>query len=132
MKIWIVAVQPSEDEKALAAQGLRAQLYTLRAQTLGAELIARLGSRYPVADAGTTRRWTAFPSFACLLASRQQAGEAVATSYWPSLYPGRHHTPVEVAEVRALADAYDAAQTERGDPRRACRGCVSDWSPPCC
>ena len=79
-----------------------------------------------------TRRWTAFPSFACLLAGGQQDGQPVTTSYWPSLYPGRSSTPVEVAEVRALADAYDAAQAERGDSRRACRGCVNDWSPPCC
>ena len=79
-----------------------------------------------------TRRWTAFASFACLLAGGQQDGQPVTTSYWPSLYPGRRSTPVEVAEVRALADAYDATQAERGDPRRACRGCVNDWSPPCC
>jgi hypothetical protein len=40
------------------------------------------------------------------------------TGYVPSLYGDRDH----VDSKRHLADAYDARQQERGDPRRAYRG----------
>ncbi len=57
-----------------------------------------------------TRRWTAFPSFAALLDAEG--------GYRPSL--GCPDT-AKVGALRVLADAYDASQAERGDPRRAMR-----------
>lgn len=69
-----------------------------------------------------TTKHTAFPSFAAMLAAEG--------GYRPSIYPGRFATAEEVAELRALADAYDAAQAERGDTRRAHRGCRSWWGEP--
>ncbi len=54
-----------------------------------------------------TRRCTSFETFAALIG---------AAHYWPTLRTdlGRRY--------RVLADAYDATQTGRGDPRRAYRG----------
>ena len=59
-----------------------------------------------------TQRWTAFRTFASLLLG---AEAGVKTSYRPSL---RKSHP----ETSLLADYYDAAQVEAGDPRRAYRG----------
>lgn len=67
------------------------------------------------------RRWAVCTGLADLM---EKGG-----SYRPSLYPGRYANAQEVQELRDLADGYDAAQTLRGDPRRACRGDASWWHP---
>jgi len=71
-----------------------------------------------------TAELTAFPTFRVML-------EALG-GYYPSLYTcqgdGRHNAsrvaadPGFYARIRALADAYDQAQANRGDERRAYRG----------
>ena len=58
-----------------------------------------------------TQRWTAFDSFADLL---RGSHTGPACGYRPSLRKDNR-------ETRELADLYDAAQIERGDPRRAAR-----------
>jgi hypothetical protein len=58
-----------------------------------------------------TQRWTAFDCFADLL---RGSHSGPTCGYRPSL---RRDNP----EARELADLYDAAQVERGDPRRAYR-----------
>ena len=59
-----------------------------------------------------TRKHTAFGSFAEMTEER--------TDYFPSLYcNGRGKRN---AEVKALADAYDADMTSKGSPKRAFRG----------
>ena len=58
-----------------------------------------------------TQRWTAFDCFADLL---RGSHEGPSCGYRPSL---RQSHP----ETRELADLYDAAQVECGDPRRAYR-----------
>lgn len=78
-----------------------------------------------------TARYTAFRSFAGLLAGGEQGPDAapVKTSYSPSIYPGQYAEQPEIDELRALADGYDAAQAERGDARRAYRGPAAWWLP---
>ena len=58
-----------------------------------------------------TQRWTAFDSFADLL---RGSHEGPACGYRPTLNRSNR-------ETMELADLYDAAQVERGDPRRAHR-----------
>ena len=58
-----------------------------------------------------TQRWTAFDCFADLL---RGSHEGPTCGYRPSLRSNNR-------ETRELADLYDAAQVERGDPRRAYR-----------
>jgi len=55
-----------------------------------------------------TREHTAFPSFQAMLDA--------AGGYSPTLRPDIH------PDLAELANAYDAAQTERGDSRRVYRG----------
>ena len=81
----------------------------------------------PVLDA-LTKRLTAFRSFAGLVAGSESAdGQPVASSYFPSVYPPPAATAEQIAEFKALADAYDAAQQARGDARRCYRGEPSWW-----
>ena len=58
-----------------------------------------------------TQRWTAFDCFADLI---RGSHEGPTCGYRPSLRQSH-------AETRELADLYDAAQIEGGDPRRAYR-----------
>lgn len=66
-----------------------------------------------------TRKWTGWSSFETLLKSPDDP------SYFPTLAPPRGRSKaaqLESAELGELADLYDQAQAERGDPRRAYRG----------
>ncbi|HEY0944249.1 MAG TPA: hypothetical protein VGD81_03250 [Opitutaceae bacterium] len=60
------------------------------------------------------RRHTAFASFEELL---------TAPGHYRPTITEHGKLPLDAAECRALADLYDAAQMERGDWRRAYRGC---------
>ena len=60
-----------------------------------------------------TKKHTAFADFSDMLNA--------LGNYRPSLYIKRKPL-VHQHELRELADAYDAAQAERGDDRRAYRG----------
>jgi hypothetical protein len=77
-----------------------------------------------------TSKWTGFSTFAQLIAGDHETdGTPKESSYIPSLYPSCYATREEVAEVQALADAYDAAQEARGDERRCKRGEAHYWRP---
>ena len=67
-----------------------------------------------------TQQLTAFSSFDALVNHTHEA-------YRPSLYPHRYAPGIVIAEYKVLADAYDAAQKAKGDPRRAYRGCAEWW-----
>jgi len=78
-----------------------------------------------------TRRLTMFKSFAGLLAGGEDAdGTTHETSYVPSIYPQPCSSPDERRAFKQLADAYDAAQALRGDPRKAHRGDAAWWVAP--
>ena len=67
------------------------------------------------------KRWTSWVSFQALLAAKDDQ------LYCPTLIPPRGRGKAarqEREDLAALADAYDAAMAERGDPRRAYRGAV--------
>ena len=76
-----------------------------------------------------TSRFTAFSTFAALLAGGEAGGHPAPSSYFPSLYPQPYCSPAERRGLRALADAYDAAQAARGDARRCYRGQPEWWRP---
>ena len=76
-----------------------------------------------------TARFTAFTTFAGLLAGGEAGGYPAPSSYFPSIYPQPYCTPAERRGYKALADAYDAAQAARGDARRCYRGLPEWWRP---
>lgn len=83
----------------------------------------------PVLDA-LTRKLTCFRTFAGLVAGGQLAdGTVCETDYRPSLYPQPYSSDAERRDYRTLADAYDAAQAQRGDARRVYRGSSHWWAP---
>lgn len=77
-----------------------------------------------------TRRWTAFTTWGALLVGGEtREGKPLETSYRPTIHPDPYDTAAEIAERRELADAYDAAQAQRGDARRCHRGSPEWWTP---
>jgi hypothetical protein len=68
-----------------------------------------------------TSKLTAFQDFNTMA---NDPGE----TYRPSIYPHPDATAEEIAEYKALADAYDAAMEAKGDERRAYRGNAKWWN----